>query len=115
MTCRTRWICRDGREQPVDVVFVDTLWEESDLEKPAGVSAEFSEHWRGKGKLGCGDETPKVPCVEYTYSLSTPFASQPVRIPLIVLGDSGEQGDGEGMKIELLQDSVYRSGGLPSL
>ena len=101
----------NGREQPVDVFFVDALWEEGDnLEKPAGVRAEFSERWGGEGKLNRGDEAPRVLRVGYTYSLSIPFPGQSVRVPLVVLGGSGEQRDGQGMKIELLQDFVYRIG-----
>ena len=59
----------NGREQPVEVFFVDALWEEGDnLEKPAGVRAEFSERWGGEGKLNRGNEAPRVLHVEYTYT-----------------------------------------------
>ena len=45
----------DSGEQPVEVLFVDALGEESDnFEEVTSIGAEFAERWRSEGELyGC--------------------------------------------------------------
>ena len=53
------WSVGDGREQPIDILFVDTLWEEGDdSKKPSGIRSKFSEHRRGEGKFDRGCKAP---------------------------------------------------------
>ena len=60
----------------------------------------------GEGKFNRCSETPGVMCVKCSCSLLLPFLDRSVRVPHIVLGDSGEQGDRERMEVQLLQDVV---------
>ena len=66
--------------------------------------AEFSEHLRAKGKLDRGDESLGVLHLFVVYPIPLLAGSR----PLVVLGDSDEQRDGEGVEIELLQNFVHR-------
>jgi len=87
------WSVGDGRKQPFKVLFIDTLWEGEegdDSEKPTGIRAKRSKHWRGEGKFNRGGETPGVMCVKHSSLLSPPFPGQSAGVPLIVLGDGSE-------------------------
>ena len=84
----------DSGEQPVKVVFVDTLREEgNDPKKPPGIRAEFFECRGGKRKLNGGSKTLGVVCVKYTCSLFPPFCGQSLGTPLVVMCNGGKQGD----------------------
>ena len=89
----------DGRKQPIGVLFIDTLWEEGDNSK------KLSERWRGEREFDRGREAPRVLCVKHSDSLSLPLPGQSVGVPFIVLSNSYEEGNREGMEVELLQES----------
>ena len=104
------WPIRDHWKQPTNVLFVDPLGKEgSDSKKPSGVRAKFLEHRRGERKFDRGGEAPGVLCVKHYRSLLFPFPGQSVGIPLVILGNSSEQGDREGVEVELFQDVIDRS------
>jgi hypothetical protein len=86
---------------------VDTLREEGDdSEKLSGIGPEFSEHRGGEGKFDRGCQAPGVLCVKHSCSLVLPFPGQSIPVPLVVLGNSGEQRDGERVEVKLFQDVV---------
>ena len=92
---------------PMNVLLVDTLREEGyNLQKLAGIGSEFLEFGQAEGKLDRCREAPGVCCPVLSY----PFCDQSVGVPLVLLRGSGEQGDGERMEVELLQDAVDRVG-----
>ena len=48
----------DGREQPIEVFFINTLWEEGDdSEEVPGRGAKLFEHRRGERELDGGPKT----------------------------------------------------------
>jgi hypothetical protein len=54
----------------LDILSIDTLWEEGDHSKKlSGIRAEFSEHRGGEGKFDRGGEAPGVLCVKHSRSL----------------------------------------------
>ena len=110
------WNVGDGRKQPVEVVLVDTLGEEgNDSKKASGVRAKVLERRGGKRKFDRGGEAPGVPCVKHPRSPSIPFPTQSVGVPFTVLGDSSEQGDREGVEVQLLQDVIDQIGSFAML
>ena len=80
-----------GREQPINVLFVNALREEGeDSEKLFCVGAELLEHRGGERKFDRGGQAPRVPCVKYACSPFPPFTGQSVGISTVVLSNSSE-------------------------
>jgi len=93
----------DGGKQPIEVVLINTLREESnDSKEIMCIRAKVLEHWRGEWQIDGGCQALVVPCLEYSYLVLVPLSSQPVCIPHTVMCNSGKQGDGEWVKVKLL-------------
>ena len=94
----------DGREQPLEVVLVDALWEEgNDSKKRSGTGAKFLEHGGGEGKLDRCGEALVMQCLQHAHSMFLPFSCQSVHAPLVLVCNSGKQGYRERVEVELLQ------------
>ena len=97
----------DCREQPIQIVLINPLWEEcDDLEEITGIGSESLKHRRRERQLDRGCEAPPVVCLEHVCPMLLPFSDQPTGVPLVVMGDRCKQGDRQWMEVELLQDVV---------
>ena len=78
----------DGREQPVEVVLIDSLREESDdLKEPPGVRAEFSEHRRGQREPDRSRETLVISRLKDGRLALLPLPGQSDVVPLVLMCD----------------------------
>jgi hypothetical protein len=69
---------RDGGKQPINVVPIDALREESDdAEKRSGIRAKLLEHGGGERKLDRGREALVMLRLQHTRSTSLPLPGQP--------------------------------------
>ena len=81
----------DGREQPVDVVLVDSLREEGNNSKEiAGIRSKFLEHGRCERKFDGGREALVVLRVKHSCSIFLPFSRQSTVVPPAALGNRSE-------------------------
>ena len=96
-----------GWKKPVKVVLVDTLGEEGDdAEKFSGVRAKPLEHGGGERKFDRGREALVMLGLQHARSLLLPFLRQSIHVPLVAMCNCREEGDREGVKVELVQDTV---------
>jgi hypothetical protein len=70
----------DVGKQPVEVVLVNTLWEEGDNSKElSGVGAKILEHRRGEREFDRGGQARLVLRLQYVRPASLPFFDQAVQ------------------------------------
>ena len=54
-------------------------------------------------------------CLKDPRSSSLPFCRQSLGVPLVLLGSSSKEGDGEGVEVEFFQDVLDRIGPFAAL
>ena len=90
----------DGGEQPIDVVLIDALREESDdTEEVTGAGTKFAECRRSKRKFDRCCQALVVVRLKDLHTVCIPLPGQSIVIPHVVRCGGGEQRDRECMEI----------------
>ena len=97
----------DGREQPVEVALVNTLRVEGDdSEKTPGVRSKLFEHRGGERQFDRSSQARIMLRLQHTSLMFFPFPDQSFVVPPVLMRNSGQQGNREGMEVEFPQNIV---------